>query len=203
MFAEATIAAALDKRFELEEGVLAYKWDDLVVTWGLPDRLLALMYERFAREGILELVYHEGPKSLMGFLKDSLDPKTYTLGAFVLEDGRPEIAGLGWLNHFTPVGQFLRADVGHAFFREHWKGNRAKRLASMMLEWFWDNVQVDAVGGITPAENRAAVIFAAKLGFHLAGPFPAGCDWHGRLAPAYLSTLTREMWAAKRPWKES
>ncbi len=196
-------ADTLDKHCDLGEGLVGYRWGNLIVAPGIPDRMLAHHYERFEREGLLPLIFHEGQQSLFGFLKEYLNPNTYTLGAYVVTDSGWAAAGMGWINRLAPVGdRFVQADVGHAFFREHWHGNRAVRCAQMMIEWGWDNLQIDVLRGVTPAANRAAVIFAHKLKFQVVGPVEAGCDWQGQLAPAHISTMSRQMWAGRRPWKE-
>ncbi len=200
-----TAEATLEKDVDLG-GVKVYRWGRLIISPGLTDKMLCQLYLAWEAEGTLPVIFHQkgGVPSLLDFMLEYLDPKQATLGCWRQnEAGTWELVGCMWVNHFFEIGAgFRRADVGMGFLREHTVGAQAVRFAQLGIEWSFDHLDVEVLGGMTPANNRAAVIFSRKLGFDVCGPIPAAVSWKGELAEGYLSTMTKQRWAEVRPWKE-
>jgi hypothetical protein len=185
-----------------ENGV--YRWGRLIVQNGLTEQMLVYAYLRFQQDKLLPIIFYEGIPEVEEFLRIYTDPASCTLGCFEVVESTEtaNLAGLCFINDRVKMGpNHARINVGEAFFRGHGV-DVPVRFGQMCLEWIWDNIAVDAVGGVTPAPNRAALLFSRKLGFTVVGPLPGGTVWNGELCDVYLSSMTKQMWQQLRPWKE-
>jgi len=176
-----------------------YKCGDLVIARCQDDEVLAYAYSRFKREGLLDLLFYENHYTMYQFISKYLEDKTSTLACFTMDStGTLNLSGIGWINDVTKMGDFARANSGMAFFRK--QGNLVL-FAQMMIEWALDHLNIEAMHGVTPAKNRAAVLFSRKCGFQIVGPLDAGTVWDGEICPVYLSAMTQERWNQIRPWR--
>lgn len=188
---------------ELEKFQGYWQAGDHVITMGLSDEHLASAYQRFHREGVLDLLFYERPCSMYDFMTLFLRPETNTLGAFWEnpDSMKLEMVGLGFVRDIVMVGgKFKRADVGEAFYRGFSGPHFLLKFAQMMVEYAFHGLGVDVVTGITPFPNRAACLFAQKMGFHTCGPLPGGTVWKGELASVMLSSMLKSEWVEKSPF---
>lgn len=151
---------------------------------------LAELYFRFQKDGLLPLMFYHQIPSLSSFLQSF--SQEGTLVCYVGE----VLAGMGWTNNRDRVcDRINRAEVSEAFF----KGvpmDTTLALGKLMLEWAFDTYQLDVVFGTTPIPNRAAVIFARRMGFEECGVLPCFAVWQGEPCSVMLTAMTRERWEA-------
>lgn len=171
---------------------------DLMITPLVNESTLALAYLNFERDGSLEKIFHEKPAGLRWFLdsfsKDTID----VLACSKLDEGgTPRLCGLGWINRFDNLTTHLKVDVGHGFFREYQKHGWPQVWCQLCLEYVFSRLNADVAYGVTPEPNRAAVIFARRLGFEMHGPLPMFTSWEGRPCAAYVETMTKEQWQGR------
>jgi hypothetical protein len=193
---------------KLEKPAEGYFCGDQHVVRCQNDEVLAFAYSRFKREGLLPILFYEHQYTLLQFVAKYIDNNTSTLACFQkvwnpLKQDEFDflLCGIGWINDLTNMGpDFKRANCGMAFFRGFSKPNFLVRFAHMMIEWAFDHLDIDALHGITPAKNRAAVLFSKKCGFQVVGPLEAGTVWNGELCDVYMSAMTIKRWVEVRPW---
>lgn len=191
----------------LEKKPDGYHWGEQVVSRCCNDELLAYTYMRFKNEKLLDILFYEREYSLLEFVKKYMEDSTSTLACMIWPNGKSEdaqLAGIGWINEFTKLGlNHARANCGMAFFRGFSEPDILVRFAQIMIEWAFDILAIDALHGVTPAPNRAAVMFSRKCGFQVVGPLEAGTTWRGKLCPIYLSGMAKTRWKLIRPWGNS
>lgn len=170
------------------------------------DELLAYAYHRFKEDELLPILFYENHQSMLHFVYQYMQDNVSTLAAWYDDgSGTPKLCGMGWINEFIKMGpDHLRCNSGMGFFRRQ-KDDPALDLVmygQMMIEWAFDHLNIDAMHGVTPAKNRAALAFSRKCGFNLSGPIEAGTVWKGELCDVYMSSVTKKRWRSIRPWKE-
>lgn len=174
----------------------AYKSGRLIVTPKPPDEVLADMYLRFMREGILDSIFSEGVPGIRWFVETYSEMPAVMLGSvFVPSQNRIVPCGIGWVSKVERIGSTgrLKGEVGMAFTRA---GRlRSHALGLLMLEWVFQTVAVESIYGSTPEHNIPAWKYAQQLGFWLsADPVPNYTAWNGEPCGSYVSCMTREMW---------
>lgn len=182
-----------------------YQCGSLVLENGISDQMLAHLYDRFDREKLLPRLFYEQMVGIYDAIGLYRRPETNAMGCYREnpETLKWEPAGILWNNGITLMGpRHSRANSGMAFFRKT-PAESVLRFGQMGLEWAFDRLRVDAVTGVTPAKNRAAVAFARHLGLTVVGPLPGGTVWDGELCDVYMSAITKDQWAAISPWKEN
>jgi RimJ/RimL family protein N-acetyltransferase len=107
-------------------------------------------------------------------------------------DGKLTLCGFTWLLSKTPVGKlFTKAESGWAFFRNQ---KNTTRWAKLSVEYAFRYLGVDVLFGSTPVKNRAAVIAAKRVGFHVIGELPYYTAWEGEPCSVAISHLTKAAW---------
>ena len=170
---------------------------DLTVTPILTDILLAKAYIRMLEEGLLDTVFYQKTPTITEFMLEYLTQgKIVTLGCF----RGSEFCGLGWVMAPVSMDGFTRAETGMCFFRGE---KQAVKFGRMMLRSFFTRYSIDVIFGTTPAPNRAALIYARRLGFHMTGPVPGLCSWKNQLSDGWISTMTRKQWVCMKDHTQS
>ena len=171
-----------------------YRKGNLIVAPKPSDEMLAWAYMRLKREELLDRVFHEGCPSLTWCLEWFTQPNTAVLGCFKQVDGRAEMRGLGWLNSFTVLhgkSDWRKAELGEAFFRGVGM-HETEQFGRLMLTWAFDELKMDVLFGSTPEPNRAAVLFARRMGFKMIGVADGYGLWNGEPCGCWISVLTRQ-----------
>jgi hypothetical protein len=174
---------------------LVYKCGDIIVAPSPKDTALAFVYMTWEKEGLLPVIFHERPVSLTEFLNVYGAPSQITLAAY--REGNPiEILGLGWVLDLVRMeGQapFLKANIGLGFLRGvniHDTGSAGR----MMLEWMFQELDVNVLTGITPMPNRAICLFTKRIGFEVIGVAKDSTLWQGEPCDSQIAYLSRKRW---------
>lgn len=203
--ATATISEGLLNNYDtLEKLAIGYKCGDQFVSRCQSDELLAYAYTRFKKEGLLDLLFYENNFTLLQFVMKYMENNTSTLACFQQVGDTINLCGFGWINEHTKLGpDHARANCGMAFFRGYASPEFLVRFAHMMIEWAFDHLCIDALHGVTPAKNRAAIMFSRKCGFQVVGPLESATVWQGELCDVFMSAMSANRWMATRPWKDT
>ena len=186
---------AVEQAYEKQDGV--YRCGNLIVAPDPPEAILAEAYLRFAREDLLGQIFYEGVPTLSWFLREFQKPDTHALGCFRRVGDTAQLCGMGWVNKITyGADGFKRAEVGIAFFRD--TTLRSVKFGGMMVDWIFDNCNLDMIYGMTPQPNEPAWKYAQSLGMTLAGPVPNFTSWKGELCGVWISSLSRQGWQKMR-----
>jgi RimJ/RimL family protein N-acetyltransferase len=166
------------------------------VRWLRPkedDEIFAIAYMKMKQEKTLQLLFWEESPSLRAFLDWCSQPNSIVAGVFT--DGPTlELAGIGALHSINMRGGKKRADTSEIFWRKYWITQHTLEMGKMLLNFAFEDAEMEILYGITPEPNRAAVDFMVRCGFDRFGPVPGLCSWHGRSCPGWLSVMSREKW---------
>jgi|SRR5579872_207376 len=181
------LAGALSQFVDyIDEQTGCAHYGTLIVTPGLTADWLARAYFQMRAEGILPVVFFNEEPDIASFLRWFTRPEAVVCGCF--RDS--VLRGLGWVSAQEKMGNYRKAEVGMAFFRN--RGPDALAFARMMLTLVFERYPIDFMYGTTPASNKLAIRFARKLGFTITGPLPNYCLWKDLPCGAYISSLSRD-----------
>jgi RimJ/RimL family protein N-acetyltransferase len=159
--------------------------------------LVATAYLRLKAEGLLPIVFYQGPISLAGFLDWYRNPTSKFLGCFArpdLDKSKLELCGLGWIQSISTVGGVKRGETGMVFFRNWQSHGYPREWTRQMLDFSFGPLGMDYLYGTTPEENVVAVRFSRQMGFRQFGPIPGYCNWNGQPSGAIISAMSKEEW---------
>jgi len=134
-----------------------------------------------------------------GIFQNSVDDrypveKRYQMGRLVLSDPR------NWVLMPNDNCVFVAVPVDdtvfdvHVAVTEEGRGLEAVKAARAAIDWFFEhNEEAGCLIGFTPAENRAAVLFARVTGFKRVGVLFNSFLKDGRYQDQIISGLSREV----------
>jgi hypothetical protein len=171
----------------MEKTGLVYSCGDLKIAPMPSEDDLGKIYYRLKSDGTYDSVFYEYDLSLSQFLRVFTDASRAPLGCY-----GPDISGLCWLNRQEILrGGYRRAEVAMGFYRGQ-SIERLETFGKMAIEWAFDKLELNVILGVTPAANRAALLFSRRLGFDVVGPVRGATVWNGEACDVYISSMARE-----------
>lgn len=166
--------------------------------------LLGAAYLRLKSEGMLEMMFWLEAPTLREFLKWSCERKdVVVIGAFFEDENGVRLAGLGWVREIQMRNGKKYADTGELFFREFQAMGVTRTLASLMIDFAFEQVGVSVLYGLTPRPNEAAIRFMKAMGFSHTVEIPELASWMGDNCSAVISWLTRQTWMERTENKKA
>src|SRR4029077_16127385 len=157
------------------------------------------LWKRMHDDLTFEMFFHEGPT--MGFwdfvnLLSNPSSKIQLVIGHDAEGNAVEHAGLLMLEHimFTPI--LHRAVGSFMFFHEYWNRHDSEELGWAVINHWFGVLDADTIAGITPADNRAALLFIKRIGFREIGRIPDFTVYAQGACAAVSTYMSREMWKA-------
>ena len=161
----------------------------------LDEQTLIDLYNRLKSEGLWDIVFHEDAGvSLLKFMSFFSDGKSL-LQVLALVDGDRivDIVGMSWLADITNCGGILTRGVGSfMFFKDYQKPSYSDQFADMILEYWFEQLGMDVVLGVTPEPNRAALFYIKRTGFKEVGRLPKYTTYAGEVVTGVLTSMTKE-----------
>lgn len=154
---------------------------------------LVLLYQQMKRDNLVELVCL--PTNLNDFVS-YLHARPIVVGCVKSPDY--PVAGFGWLNEVEGVDGARKASFGFSFFRKHWGKPEIGEISDLALEWWFRECRIDILYGASLTFNRAARIFAARMGFTSVGILPGFFVINGEMLDAHLVYLKKEYWEKRQ-----
>lgn len=160
------------------------------------DELVAAVFLRAVSDGDVDVVWHNGRPGLREVLDWNRSQDCILFGCLLSTSGNEklDIAGLGWANKISSVGDRRRAEVGMYFLRPYQNGYIPFRFAVQMLDWGFENLKIDIFFGTIPTPNKQAIKFSTRLGFREIAVLPWWEAWNGQAVDSYLCAVTRAEW---------
>ena len=176
----------------------------LKVQTDVGEELLAVAYLRMQQEGLLSMFFWEKAPTLRAFLDWCAKPESVVVGVFLEtiaptldEPPKVELCGLGCIHSIRSMGGKRHGDTSEVFFREFQSIGITGDAGQALLEFAFTKCNMDAIYGVTPSKNLAAVRFMRWMGFTAFGPIPELCCWNGENCDGWISVLTRSAWLGR------
>lgn len=160
--------------------------------------LLAL-YDRLKQEDLFPVVFHENPElTPIEFLNFFANPRNLLIMYAVKEQENFEPAGLAWLSEVTNCQDTLtRATGSFVFFKKYQSQQYTGPLAHRTLDYWFNQLHIDTIIGLTPENNRLASTFIKRVGFREIGRVPQFTTLFGTVTGAIVTCMTATDWRQK------
>lgn len=171
--------------------------------------LLAWLYLKLKLEGRADKIFYQAPHDVVYFLT-WVDQLAVFYGGFKDDI----LVGGGWVgmpslleakeDQAPLCGKttFRKAEIGFGFSGDC-SVFEALQMGRLMLETTFDSYKIDFLFGTTPESNKAALMYARRLGMELIGPTPNTCVFNGKIEGTYTSHLTKELLNASRETRKA
>jgi RimJ/RimL family protein N-acetyltransferase len=144
-------------------GVIDFKEDVLVD-----------IYNKLRDEDLYSVVFHDNPKQTLNQFISFFSSPLVALSFFVYLDNGIEVpAGMCWLTDIVSSDNVIKKAQGSfVFFKEFQSPRYTTPFREIGLDFWFNRLNVDIVTGLTPSDNRPALIFNKRAGFKEIGRIP-------------------------------
>lgn len=167
---------------------------------GVGETWLMHAFRKLKEQGLYELVFHENPTmSLSQYVNFFSRPNVAV--QFCLktnEQGEAlDVAGMTWLSEIEQLPTHRRATGSFLFFREYWDRKWTIGFASIMFAWWFEELKIDVLVGMTPAANRRAIAYCKRLGMKYQNQLPGYTSFGGKPCDACIAVMTKADYEAR------
>lgn len=167
-----------------------------------PEDFLGKLYFRMKSEGTLGLIF---PGQNMGHLNQFLRYMSTVRGLLICcekTEDKPHPIGLGWICEIDGVDGARKAAFGFGFFKEAWGRTVHVELSSLMLAYWFREMNIDILFGTTL--NQVARNYSKRFGFKYLCQLPKFFCCNGVLENAHLICLEKEVFLPMyQAWKDA
>jgi RimJ/RimL family protein N-acetyltransferase len=153
------------------------------------------VYKRLKQEDLWDIVFHEDSGvTMLKFMNFFSDGRSL-LQVLAISDGKNivDIVGMAWISDITTCGGILTRGVGSfLFFKDYQKPHFTDLLGEMIIEYWFTQLGLDVVVGVTPLPNRAALIYAKRTGFKEVGRLPHYTTFKGEVVTGVVTSMTKQ-----------
>ena len=135
--------------------------------------LLSVLYQRTKDDGLLELLFigDRAPS------KDKFIWMLYTKPVVVAflkptDGSTPQPIGFGWLLEVEERGGWRKANLAVVFFKKWWGTVELKEVSRLALRWWFVELGVNSLWGVTLTRNRMAQRFGVEMGMRHVATLP-------------------------------
>ena len=115
-----------------------------------------------------------------------------------------ELFGAGWVDSPLVIGTeptLTKAELGFGFM-DNCNVFEALQAGRLMLDYSFDVCKVDFLFGTTPLSNKAALVYARRLGLRMYEPVENFCTYQGKVDACVTSSISKERWNERRKTRE-
>lgn len=152
---------------------------------------LVKLYRKTKDDGLMELVFPAMASTLNAFVS-YLHARPMVIGCLKLPDY--PVVGFGWLNEAEGYDGARKASFGFTFFRQFWGKSEIGEISKLAIRWWFTECRIDVLYGATLSFNRAARLFAIRMGFTSVGNMPGFFIRDGEMLDAHLVCLRKSDW---------
>lgn len=159
------------------------------------DTVLVDIYNKMKEDDLYEIVFHDNHKmtlnQFISFFSSGVAPMAFFC---IIKDGIEIPAGLCWVTDIvTHGGGIKKANGSFCFFKEFQTPAYTNELGKMAIDYWLNVLEIDIVYGMTPSNNRPALIYIKRLGFIEVGRIPNYCYLTGNTCAGVITYIDRDI----------
>jgi RimJ/RimL family protein N-acetyltransferase len=162
------------------------------------EKTLIDLHARLHDEGLWPIVFHEDTGiSLLQFMNFFSDGKCLLQILATMDDNDHlvDIAGMAWIADVCTCAGILTRGVGSfAYFKGYQTPAFSSQFGEMILDYWFNQLKLDTIVGVTPEPNRAALVYVKRLGFKEFGSLPKYTTYEGKVADGVVTSMSKEDW---------
>jgi RimJ/RimL family protein N-acetyltransferase len=185
---------AVKKEFEWKRGNLLLM-PYVPRVGNVPEETLVILYKRLKDEGLWDIVFHEDSKlTLTGFMNFFGSGQALLQVLCITNDkGYIEPVGMAWVAEIVLCGDILTKGIGSfLFFKDFQKPMYTDQFSEMILDYWFDYLNIDVIFGVTPEPNRAALIYVKRAGFKEVGRIPNYTTFDKQVVTGVITSMTKQ-----------
>ena len=103
-----------------------------------------------------------------------------------------------WLSEYETLPSHNRATGSFVFFRDYQTPEWTDQFAEMTLEFWFEQLDVSILVGMTPKPNRAARLFAVRSGLKYLTELKGWTSYNEQQCDALIAYLRRDEYRQRR-----
>ena len=162
---------------------------------------IVLAWQKLHAEDLYKVVFHENPAMPLAQFVFFFSQQTVALQLCLdmREENEPRLAGMVWLADITDLSTHRRATGSFVFFKDYQTPRWTTQFARMTLDYWFMDLNVGLLIGVTPEPNRAARAFSVRnLKVNYSFTLPQYTTYDGKRADAKVIVLTKEKYLLDR-----
>lgn len=162
----------------------------------MKEDILIVIYNRLKEQGLWGTVFHESPGMSMLEFMNFFSYGNCLLQILCVTDSAGtivDIAGIAWLADLVVCQNILTRAVGSfVFFKEYQKPIYTDQFSEIILDFWFTEMKVDVIVGVTPEPNRAALLFVKRAGFKEVGRLPGYTTLDGKIVTGVVTSMSKQ-----------
>ena len=159
------------------------------------EEALYILYNRLRSEDLWSVVFHENTEmSLLEFMNFfSHGNCSLQILSIVNNDTVVDFAGMAWLTDMAVCQNVLtRASGSFGFFKEYQKPMYTDQFSDMILEFWFEQMKIDTLIGMTPEPNRSALLYIKRIGFKEVARLPQYTTYKNEVVTGVVTMMTKD-----------
>jgi len=185
---------AVKKEFEFRrDGLVMLPYDPKIGV--LNEESLVSFYDRLHVEDLWDIVFHENPDMSLREFLNFFNVPINLLQVFTIAEGDKfvDVAGLAWLSDITICqGILIRGLGSFVFFKKYQSPRYTDGFCKIILDYWFNVLMINTIVGVTPAENRLALLYVKRAGFREVGRVPSYTTLGNRVMDGVITSMTKE-----------
>lgn len=159
-----------------------------------PPEILVELYNRLKADGLYETVFHDNPKmNLLEFMNFFSHPSTLLQVVYLVDgDTFTDMAGMVWLSGVEAYAGKQRAVGSFVAFQKYQTPAMTDPMTNMVLDYWFNCLNMDIVVGMTPSENHLALRFIKRIGFKEMCRLPSYMALRGQITDCVITFMDKE-----------
>lgn len=188
-----TMETMIAKGYEFKQGNLML-FPYIPKAGPLKEESLAILYNKLHEEDLWDIVFHEDPSiSLLNFMNFFSDGKALLqVLTLTYDDKVVDSVGMSWVADISVCGGVLTRAIGSfVFFKDYQKPPYTDTFGAMVLKFWFEKLGLDLVVGVTPEPNRAAALYARRMGFKEVARLPGYTTYQGAVVTGIVTSMSK------------
>jgi RimJ/RimL family protein N-acetyltransferase len=161
--------------------------------------VLVDIYNKLKEQNLYNVVFHDNSKMTFNQFISFMSSPNIAVAFFCINENGIELpVGICWLTDInTSENKIKRANGSFVFFTEYQSPRYTTSFGKMALSFWFEQLNVDVVTGLTPSMNRSALIYIKRIGFKELGRLPRYTILSGDICDGVITYMSKDMFLGK------